>query len=261
MVRRLLLLLALLLFVPPARAQNPADIANDLPAAVVEQQISVSSDYRGSFITVFGHNPDRRGRGDIVVVVRGPNVSTVVMRKRREFGLWINGDPVRFAGAPSFFAVLSNRPLPEIASAQLIRRYELDPAASARLESGTGSADPSAYRAALVRLRFAQGLYRWYVGPPTPERRSGLSTYPGGLFLGVVRLPANAPIAQYHADAYMFRDGRLISAQRIPVSVSRVGIERRIHDLATTQSFLYGVVTVLLALFFGWIAALLFRRT
>ncbi len=257
-----LLALALLLAAAPAWAQAPTpDTANELPAAVVEQEISVSSDYRGSFITVFGHNPDRFGRGDVVVVVRGPNVETVVMRKRRQFGLWINGDPVRFAGAPSFFAVLSNRPIADIANPQLIREYHLDPAASAQLESSTGSADPSAYRAALVRLRHAQGLYRWYVGPPTAERRSGLTTYPGGLFLGVVRLPANAPIAQYHADAYMFRDGRLISAQRIPVTVARVGIERRIHDLATTQSFLYGVVTVLMALFAGWIASLLFRRS
>jgi len=261
-VKRVLAALALLLAAAPARAQDPAtDSANPLPAAVVEQEITVNSDYRGTYITVFGHNPDRRGRGDIVVVVRGPNVSTVVMRKRREYGLWINGDPVRFAGAPSFFAVLSNRPLRDIANPQLVRRYQLDPAASAQLESGTGSADPSAYRAALVRLRHAQGLYQWHVGPPTPQRRSGLTTYSGGLFLGVVRLPANAPIAEYNADAYLFRDGRLISAQRIPVSVSRVGVERRIHDLATTLSFLYGVVTVLLALFAGWIAALLFRRT
>jgi uncharacterized protein (TIGR02186 family) len=259
-VKRLLAALAVLL-AGPAYAQDPGDLAGDLPAAVVEPEITVSSDYRGSFITVFGHNPDRRGRGDIVVVVRGPNVETVVMRKRRQFGLYINGDPVRFAGAPSFFAVLSTRPIDEIASPQLIRQYHLDPAASAQLETSTGSADPSAYRAALVRLRHAQGLYRWYVGPPTPQRRSGLSTYPGGLFLGVVRLPANAPIAQYNADAYMFRDGRLISAQRIPVTVSRVGVERRIHDLATTQSFLYGVATVLVALFAGWIASLLFRRT
>jgi uncharacterized protein (TIGR02186 family) len=260
-VKRLLAALALLLAAAPARAQNPADTANPLPAAVVEQEIAVSSDYRGSYITVFGHNPDRFGRGDIVVVVRGPNVGTVVMRKRREYGLYINGDPVRFAGAPSFFAVLSNRPLRDIATPQLIRQYELDPAASARLDSATGSADPSAYRAALVRLRYGQGLYQWHVGPPNAQRRSGLTTYPGGLFLGVVRLPANAPIAEYHADAYMFRGGRLVSAQRIPVTVSRVGVERRIHDLATTQSFLYGLVTVLLALFSGWIAALLFRRT
>ncbi len=260
-MRPALFALALMLAIAPARAQDAADSANDLPAAVVEQQIAVSSDYRGSFITVFGHNPDRRGRGDIVVVVRGPNVRTTVMRKRHAFGLWINDDPVRFAEAPSFFTVLSTRPLPEFANPQLVRLYELDPAASATLESSTGRADPSAYRSALVRLRRAQGLYQWHVGPPTGQQRSGLTTYPGGIFLGVVRLPANAPIDEYYADTYLFREGRLISSQRIQVTVSRVGIERRIHDLANEQSFLYGVVTVLLALFAGWITSILFRRT
>jgi uncharacterized protein (TIGR02186 family) len=249
-----------LLLAGPARAQTP-DVASDLPAAVVEEQITVSSDYRGSFITVFGYNPDRRGRGDIVVVLRGPPESAVVMRKRRVLGLWINGDPVRFSETPSFFAVLSNRPLRSIAPPQAIWRYQLDPAASARLQSRTGDADPSAYRNALVRLRRAQGLYQEYSGRASPEERGGLTMYQGGLFRAVVRLPANAPIAQYHADTYLFRDGRLISAQRIPITISRVGIERRIHDLATGASWLYGIVTVLLALAAGWVAAFLFRRT
>jgi uncharacterized protein (TIGR02186 family) len=229
---------------------------------VAEEQITVSSDYRGSYVTVFGVNPDRRGRGDIVVVVRGPTEGAVVMRKRNVYGLWINGDPVRFSDAPSFFAVLSNRPLRQIASPQSIWRYQLDPAASAQLASTVpAGADPSAYRAALVRLRREQGLYQWYYGRSVPDQRGGLTMYQGGLFRAVVRLPANAPIAQYHADTYLFRDGRLISSQRIPISISRVGIERRIHDLATNASLLYGIVTVLLALFFGWIAATLFRRS
>jgi uncharacterized protein (TIGR02186 family) len=255
-------LLTLLLLTAPASAQQPGDVANDLPAAVAEEQITVSSDYRGSYVTVFGVNPDRRGRGDIVVVVRGPTEGAVVMRKRNVYGLWINGDPVRFSDAPSFFAVLSNRPLRQIASPQSIWRYQLDPAASAQLASTVpAGADPSAYRAALVRLRREQGLYQWYYGRSVPDQRGGLTMYQGGLFRAVVRLPANAPIAQYHADTYLFRDGRLISSQRIPISISRVGIERRIHDLATNASLLYGIVTVLLALFFGWIAATLFRRS
>ena len=76
-----------------------------------------------------------------------------------------------------------------------------------------------------------------------------------------MRLPANAPIAQYHADTYLFRDGRLISSQRVPISIARVGFERRIHDLATNWSLLYGILTVLLALAAGWVAANLFRRS
>jgi len=263
-VKRALAGLALLLLAttPAGAQQNPGDVASDLPAAVAEEQITVSSDYRGSYITVFGVNPDRRGRGDIVVVVRGPDEAAVVMRKRRVLGLWVNGDPVRFAEAPSFFAVLSNRPLRQIANPESIWRYELDPAASAQLASAVpASGDPSAYRRALVRLRTTQGLYQYYIGPGTLERRGGLTMYQGGLFRAVIRLPANAPIAQYNADTYLFRDGRLISSQRIPVTISRVGIERRIHDLATSTSVLYGIVTVLLALFAGWLSALIFRRT
>lgn len=252
---------ALLAFGSAASAQAPT-VASNLPSAVAEEQITVSSDYRGSYVTVFGVNPDRRGRGDIVVVVRGPLQPATVMRKHQVLGLWVNGAPVRFSAAPSFFAVLSNRPLRQIVNPQDAMEYGLDPAASARLESATGAdADPSAYRAALTRLRRAQGLYQEYYGRASPERRGGLTMYQGGLFRAVVRLPANAPIAQYHADTYLFRDGRLISTQRIPITISRVGIERRIHDLATNASMLYGMLTVLLALAAGWTAAYLFRRT
>jgi uncharacterized protein (TIGR02186 family) len=260
-VKAVLAALALLSLAPSAQAQQPGDVASDLPAAVAEDSIAVSSDYRGSSITVFGFNPDRRGRGDIVVVVRGPNKPAVIMRKRRIFGLWVNGDPVRFSEAPTFFAVLSTQPLRKIAHPTAIRRYELDPAASARLESAVPDADPSAYRAALVRLRHTQGLYQEYSGGATTERPAAITTYDGGLFRAVVHLPANAPIDTYFADTYLFRDGRLVSSQRVSVNITRVGIERRIHDLATGASLLYGLVTVLLALGVGWGASVLFRRT
>lgn len=260
-MKRFLAALAVFLFTSPARAQQPGDVASDLPAAVAEERITVSSDYRGSFVTVFGVNPDRRGRGDIVVVVRGPNESAIVMRKQRVLGLWVNTNPVRFSEAPAFFAVLSNRPLRQIANPQSIWRYQLDPAASAQLASTVpAGADPAAYRGALVRLRRAQGLYQEYSGRASQGRRGGLTMYQGGLFRAVVRLPANAPIAEYHADTYLFREGRLISSQRIPVNIARVGFERSIHDLATNASVLYGLVTVLIALAAGWAAAVLFRR-
>ncbi|MDX2277794.1 MAG: TIGR02186 family protein [Hyphomonadaceae bacterium] len=248
-------LILLLLAQAPARAQQAGDVASDLPAAVAEERISVSSAYRGSVIDVWGVNPDRRGRGDVVVVVRGPDQPATVMRKRRVFGLWVNGDPVRFAQAPSFFAVLSNRPLRQIASPSSIWSLELDPAASAQLESAVpAGADPSEYRAALVRLRGAQGLY-------LDNDRTGVTMYAGGLFRARVQLPANAPIADYHADTYLFRDGRLISSQRIPIRIARVGIERRIHDLATNYSMIYGILCVMMALAGGWLAAFVFRRS
>lgn len=260
-MRSIFFAVMVLLLAPAALAQPTGEVASDLPAAVAEERITVSSDYRGSFVTVFGVNPDRRGRGDIVVVVRGPSESAVVMRKRRILGLWVNTAPVRFSEAPAFFAVLSNRPLRQIANPQAIWRHQLDPAAAAQLASAVpAGADPAAYRNALVRLRRAQGLYQEYSSRASPDQRGGLTLYPGGLFRAVVRLPANAPIAEYHADTYLFRDGRLISMQRLPIDIARVGVERSIHDLATRASVLYGLVTVLLALGAGWAASFFFRR-
>lgn len=257
---RCVLALALLLLAAPARAQQPSAVAAPLPSAVAEDSISVGSDYRGSSITVFGFNPDRRGRGDIVVVVRGPNEPAVVMRKRRVFGLWVNGNPVRFSEAPTFFAMMSTQRLDLIAPPALIRQYQLDPAASARLGSTVRHGDPAAYRAALVHLRQTQLLYQEHVGVTDSRRAAAITRYPGGLFRAVVRLPANAPIDRYHVDTYLFRDHRLVSSARIEVNITRVGIEQQIHELATKASALYGLMTVLLAISVGWGAAVLFRR-
>lgn len=251
-MRRLILILAACLF---CAAQAPAPPAQpELPAAVTEDEIAVTSDYRGFSITVFGFNPDRLGRGDVVVAVRGPDQPATVVRKRRFFGFWVNGPPVRFSEAPGFLAVISARPLRAIARPEAIVRLKLDPAASARLEGAIpADGDPSEYREALARLRTQAGLYA--------ESSRGLIMLSNGrLFRAQVRIPANAPLGGYVADVYLFRNGRLVASQRSPVNVSRAGVERRIHDLAMGQPFLYGLLTVAMALSAGWLAALAFRR-
>lgn len=267
MMKRALLALAFaLLTLTPARAQDaeaqkdtdiieqaPGGAASDLPAAIADEEISVDSAYRGSQIDVWGVNPDRRGRGDIVVVVRGPNQPAMVMRKRRFLGLWVNSAPVAFSEAPSFFAVLSTRPVNMIAERQIVWSLQIDPAASSQLAGATpDGTSPADYRAALVRLRREQNLYQ--INP------AGIRLYEGGLFRAQVALPANAPIGRYYVDSYHFRNGRLISSQRSRMNIARVGFERTIHDMAMNWSFVYGLMTVALALVAGSIAAFLFRR-
>lgn len=255
-MKALLLLLLACFTLTTAQAQTPPAPAtgDELPAAVTEDEIAVTSDFRGFSVTVFGFNPDRRGRGDVVVAVRGPMMPARVMRKTRVFGFWVNGPPVEFSRAPSFHSVISERPLRSIASTQEIWRLQLDPAASAQLAGDLpDDADPSAYRAALVRLRSAQGLYS--VNPRGLQLISQRR-----LFTAQVRIPANAPIGDYVADVYLFRDRRLVSSQRSRVVVSRVGIERTIHDLSTTQPLLYGFAAIAMALSAGAIAAYAFRR-
>lgn len=225
-----------------------------LAAAVTDDVIAITSDFRGARITVFGASPARRIPGDIVVAIRGPGAPITVMRKRRTGILWLNRDPVRFEEAPAFFAVVSAKPLVQIASTRDIWELGLDPAAQARLAGSTpADADPAAYRQGLVRLQRARGLYQ--------ESPRGLVVRPGGLFKAQVQLPANAPPGAYQADVYLFRNGRLLASESNAILISRQGVEQTVYALAAERPLIYGLSTVAFALAAGWAAALVFRRT
>jgi len=240
---------------PAPRAAEPAeqDAPGDFPAAIAKETFAATSSYQGAEVTVYGFNPDRQRRGDIVVAVRGPPQTAVVRRKFRFLAFWVNGDPVRFEDTPSFLAVYSTRPLLDIATPRAIWELRLDPAASARLTGSTPpDADASAYRRALVRLRRQEGLYI--------EDPEGIEVEPNALFDRQIKIPANAPLGDYTVEIYWFRDQRLVAQQSSPLNVSRQGVERTIHEMATKQPFFYGLLTVILALAGGWASALMFRK-
>lgn len=250
------LAVAALALAPVARAAPAAQPAapSGLAAAVTDDVIAVTSDFRGARITVFGATPARRAPGDVVVAIRGPGAPITVMRKRRTGILWLNRDPVTFADAPTFHAVVSAKPLVQIASTRDIWELGLDPAAQARLTSATPpDTDPSDYRQGLVRLQRARGLYQ--------EAPRGLVLRPGGLFKAQVALPANAQPGAYRADVYLFRNGRLQASETATILISRQGVEQTVYALAQERPLIYGLFTVALALSAGWVAALIFRRS
>jgi uncharacterized protein (TIGR02186 family) len=249
----LFFLLAVFALVLPLSAQERAPVRG-LSASVTDELIAVTSDFRGARITVFGVTPPGRGGGDIVVAVRGPALPAAVMRKQQILGLWLNTDRVVFSEAPAYHALLSTRPINQIASPRAVWELGLDPAALARLGGPTpADADPAAYRAALRRLKTAKGLYL--------EDGAAVTVGKGGLFKAQVRLPANAPPGEYAADIYFFRGGQALASETAAVLVSRTGIEQRLYALANQRPFLYGLATALLALAAGWAASILFRRS
>lgn len=250
-MRALLLALAFCIFsANMALAQRSSDLAT----GITEEEIAVTSDYRGARLTVFGvHWQRARVKSDVVVVLRGPGEREIVRRKRRVLGLWINSDPVRFSSAPSFYSLASTRPVGAFLSASTIATLGLDPGALARLEGSTPEdSDPAAYRRALVRLKKGSGLYR--------ESPNGLRLEEDGAFKVPFIIPANAPVGVYAVDVYLFRNGRLVQHKPGKINITRIGIEKTIYSAAHTWPLLYGIATVLFALGAGYAAALAFRR-
>lgn len=249
-MRAAFLLLALAALAAPAKAEG-------LAAGLSEDLVRVSGDFVGTDLVVFGavESPDpfatAEGR-DIVVVVRGPDVPATVRRKEHIAGLWVNADAVTFQGLPGFYYVASTRPLSEIASLAVLERYELG---LLNLKSSVVRGEregAEAFRAAAVRLKVADGLYR--------QSDSGVEQLGASLFRATVPLPANVPPGSYKTEVYLFRNGAAIDAWSQPLPVDKTGFERRLFRWATEDPFVYGVVAVLLAVAMGWLSSVVLRE-
>src|SRR5262249_42011255 len=104
------------LFAAPAAAQSP------LVADISSREIAISTGFAGADLLLFGAV---EGRGDIVVVVRGPRRSTTVREKNRVAGVWVNTESREFVNMPSYYRVAATRPIDSFAPRALLERYEI----------------------------------------------------------------------------------------------------------------------------------------
>ncbi|MEN8721391.1 MAG: TIGR02186 family protein [Alphaproteobacteria bacterium] len=234
-----------------ARAQQP------LVADLDTHQIAIRSTFTGTELLLFGAIEAAPGkslagdeRGDVIIVVRGPASDITVRKKSRVGPIWVNTEAVTFDTIPGFYAVLSTRPLDQIAPAPLLRRHDLG---IERVLAGTKIDEAhQEFRSALVRTRKADGLFI--------EDHQGFRFVGGKLFRARISLPANVPVGTYKVQAFLIRDGQVAGAQFSPLFVDKVGVELQIYRLAHNLPWLYGLMAVLLAVAAGWGTAILFRE-
>ena len=201
------------------------------------------------------------GRGDVVVVVRGPKQRMEVRKKKKRAGIWVNTKPVTFDDVPGFYAVSASGPLEELASDSLLDRHQIG-FDHLRIKPEPGSRevvleDPErldAYRQAAIRGLKRRGLFS--------EEVDSIRFMSDTLFRTRIAFPANVPVGNYRAEVYLIRDGQVVQggAQSSPIFIDKVGLGRAVYNFAHSQPEVYGVVAVMLALFAGWIAAVVFRK-
>lgn len=240
-------LLATALFLAGSQAR-----AAELVADLSNHLVAITTGFAGTEVLLFGAVEEP---GEVVVVVRGPNVPVRMHRKSRVAGIWMNTATMTFESAPSFYAINASAPLDEIALPAVRERHEMGldyleiPLPRAKASANVAQA----WREALIRSKARLGHY---------GRAVGDVTFLGArLFRSDVFFPANVPTGSYIVEVYLLREGRVVSAQTTPLIVSKVGVEAEIFDFAHEQSATYGVVAIAIALMAGWLAHTLFRKT
>lgn len=266
MMRRALLSLVLTLLALPALAQtqvmppNPPVSSGDekIVAGISHEDIDITTNFDGSEIIIYGAIkreipiPEDTPL-DVIVAVAGPSEAVTVRHKERKLGVWVNTGRVSIGAAPSFYVVASTRPLHLILPPDEDQRFRISiPLAMRSFAGPLDVEDAVPYTEALIRLRQKADLYRQDDGAVRLAEQT--------LFRADVRLPANLIEGDYSARIFLLRDGKVIDTFRAPIEVRKVGLERWLYRLALESPFVYGIMSLAIAIAAGWGASAAFRQ-
>jgi len=254
---RLLLLPAAFALLGVGQASATSEI---IEAGAAQNQFYIEPSYDGTSIILFGAVDRDRLRGepfDIAVTLRGPIQPVIVWKKDRRAGLWVNSQRLIFDGVPNYFAVLSTRPVADIATLEERDEHEIGiDVLNLPIRGQQNSPPPKLVRtefeAALIRQKKAAGLF--------VEQARAIDFFGVSLFRTKTFLPAAAGPGLYVAHFYVLQGGKVVGDATARIRLRKIGIEERLSSTASDHPWLYGVIAVMLAAAVGGATSFLTPR-
>jgi uncharacterized protein (TIGR02186 family) len=111
--------------------------------------------------------------------------------------------------------------------------------------------DQGSFTEALIRIHTNDGAYQLNEGAVRFREQT--------LFDTSVRLPANLTEGDYTARIFLTRGGAVVDVFAQTIPVRKVGLERLIYALAQDRPLVYGILSLAIAIFAGWLASAVFR--
>ena len=225
--------------------------AETVVAALSQNRISITANFDGSEIIVFGAikrdapAPDDDPL-DVIVTVAGPERVEVLRRKDRRLGIWVNVEASVLGHAPTFYTVAATRDPHDILPQLTDTLWKITPERRI-LPNLRGTPE----RDALMRIRAREDLYT--------TRATSVHLSQDTLFQTAIALPANLTEGAYTTRIFLLRGGEVIDSYSTAIDVQKVGIERWLYRLAHENSVFYALLALFVAAAFGWAASEAFR--
>lgn len=235
----------------------PALASEGIVAGLSQNRVSITADFDGSEILIYGavkrdepapKNPPLH----VIVTVEGPSTPLTVRKKERRMGIWVNTESVQIGRAPSFYAVATTGFLKDILSSTEDLRHQITiPKAIRSVGISAQAKDSPAFVDALLRIRENEDRYR------LAERTVQLTE--ATLFRTDVALPANLTEGAYRVRIFLTRGGVVVDTLERRINVRKEGLERFLTNLSREQPFIYGLLSLLIAVAAGYGASTAFR--
>ena len=236
--------------------------AERLVVSLSNPRVAITSNFVGDELVLFGTVESDAGKSepqrsyDLVVTVIGPQQTLRTRRKQRVLGIWVNVGVREFVRVPSYLAILSNRPVAQIAAPDILRRLQIGlgnfllPQRIGPDIADTVRDDP--FRHAFVQLQSKHGFYR--------QTGDAVTFLTPSVFRVAITLPADVPVGNYEIDTKLFVGGAMVARAPAALEVTKTGFEQYVAEAARDNGLLYGLVTMLMALFTGWVSSVVFKR-
>jgi uncharacterized protein (TIGR02186 family) len=248
---RLLALLPLLLL-----AALPLQAEEDIVLGLSQAEVSISTNFDGSEILIFGAVKRETAIPDgpplqVVATISGPSRGVTVRRKERRFGIWVNTDAVLIDRAPSFYAVATSAPLYEALSRVEDLRHSITiPRAIRSVGAPMNIQDSASFTDALIRIKTRVDQYQLLEEAIRIDEQT--------LFRAAIHLPAALTEGDYDTRIFLTRGGQVVAKYETIIDVRKVGLERVLFNMSRQQSFLYGLLSLFIAVLAGWGASAIF---
>ena len=233
----------------PVSAQD-----NTVVGGLDQHSVSLTTDFSGSQLFIYGAVKGQTAETPlgVIVTVTGPLEPITVRKKERQLGIWINGQGVQIDKAPSFYAVASTKSFRETVNFTDDLRYRIGLDKIIELiDAPEWVENREEYRQAVVRIREQQGLYVFLP--------NAVKMVENTLFETRIKLPANLVEGDYTARIFLLRNKEVLDVFEDRIEVRRAGLGRWIYTAANEYPAMYGIGSILVALFAGWLASAFFR--
>jgi len=248
-MRAWLTALALLLAAVPA-------LAEEIVLGLSSDTVSINTNFDGSEILIFGAVKRQTPfpsdpRLQVIVTIAGPSETKTVRRKEKRFGIWVNTDAVEIDSAPSFYAVSTSTLLGlSLSDTEDVRHRISIPRAIRSVGAPEDIANSQTFTDALIRIKSKSNQYQLNEGTVSVDEQT--------LFRTSIKLPADLTEGDYQARIFLTRGGTVVSTYSTSIYVRKVGMERWLFALSRERAFLYGLMSLAIAIAAGWGASAIF---
>ena len=216
---------------------------------ISNEKISISANFEGSNILIYGVINFEEEENNLLIEIIGPQTSNLILKKEKKLGIWINKNTGQNINLPSFYYIAGTN---QINDKILKREFKI---------KGTGINDIidemnkelslNKYKNEIININ--KKKEKFFEGIKPIELKENI------LFSTSIDLPSNLIEGNYLTKMHVIKDDMIIYTSETIIEVRKIGIEKWLYTIAYKNPFFYGLLSLFLAISFGWLASEVFR--